>query len=98
MKDVDVVWIPGTDHAGIATQVVVEKKLYVEKKINRHDIGRKAFNDEVIKWKDKNISMIRNQLKNLGLTLDWNKETFTMDEVHIYYLNYFFLCNKMLNI
>lgn len=93
MKGVDVVWIPGTDHAGIATQVVVEKKLYVEKNINRHDIGRKAFNEEVIKWKDEKISIIKNQLKNLGLTLDWNKETFTMDEVHIYIFNYFICQN-----
>lgn len=81
MKDVDVVWIPGTDHAGIATQVVVEKKLYAEKNITRHDIGRKAFNEEVMKWKKDKITMIRNQLKNLGVTLDWNREFFTMDEV-----------------
>lgn len=95
MKGVDVVWIPGTDHAGIATQVVVEKKLHAEKNINRHDIGRKAFNEEVIKWKHEKMSIIRNQLKNLDVTLDWNKETFTMDEVHNFYIyqniNYFLI-------
>jgi valyl-tRNA synthetase len=47
-----VVWIPGYDHAGIATQVVVEKKLWNEKKMTRHDIGREAFLEEVFKWKD----------------------------------------------
>jgi len=81
MKGVDVVWIPGTDHAGIATQVVIEKKLRAERNVSRHDIGRKAFNEEVIRWKEEKISIIRNQLKNLGVTLDWNRETFTMDEV-----------------
>lgn len=85
MKGVDVVWIPGTDHAGIATQVVIEKKLYAERNINRHNIGKKAFNQEVIKWKEEKISVIRNQLKNLGVTLDWNRETFTMDEVITFY-------------
>lgn len=85
MSGVDVVWVPGTDHAGIATQVVVEKKLFAEKNINRHDIGRKAFNQEVIKWKESKISIIRNQLKNLGVTLDWNREIFTMDEVINFY-------------
>ncbi|XP_003240691.1 valine--tRNA ligase isoform X1 [Acyrthosiphon pisum] len=80
MSGVDVVWVPGTDHAGIATQVVVEKKLFAEKNVNRQNIGKKAFNQEVIKWKESKISIIRNQLKNLGVTLDWNRETFTMDE------------------
>jgi len=89
MSGVDVVWVPGTDHAGIATQVVVEKNLFAEKNINRHDIGRKAFNQEVIKWKESKISIIRNQLKNLGVTLDWKRETFTMDEVNTFYSNFF---------
>jgi len=91
MSGIDVVWVPGTDHAGIATQVVVEKKLFAEKNINRQDIGRKAFNQEVIKWKESKISIIRNQLKNLGVTLDWNREIFTMDEVVItFYVD--FIC------
>lgn len=90
MRGVDVVWIPGTDHAGIATQVVVEKKLLAEKNVNRQDIGRKAFNQEVLKWKESKISIIRNQLKNLGVSLDWNRETFTMDKVIIFYMD--FIC------
>lgn len=83
MKGVDVVWVPGTDHAGIATQIVVEKKLFAEKNINRKDIGKKAFNEEIMNWKEENISKIKNQLKNLGVTLDWDRETFTMDKVNI---------------
>lgn len=82
MRGVDVVWVPGTDHAGIATQVVVEKKLYAEKNVTRHDIGRNDFNKEIMKWKEKQMEVIKNQLKNLGVTLDWDRETFTMDEVH----------------
>lgn len=82
MKGFDVVWIPGTDHAGIATQVVVEKKIHAEKTLNRHDIGRKAFNEEVMKWKEEKILEIRKQLKNLGVKLDWDRETFTMDDVN----------------
>jgi len=89
MKGADVVWIPGTDHAGIATQVVVEKKLYAERNVGRHDVGRKGFDEEVMKWKEEKIAVIRNQLKRLGATLDWHKETFTMDEVivHTHILN-----------
>lgn len=94
MKDIDVVWVPGTDHAGIATQVVVEKKLYAEKNISRHDIGRKAFNEEVMKWKEEKITAIRNQLKCLGVTLDWDREFFTMDEV----ITFFKLLNYKYNI
>lgn len=89
MKGIDVVWVPGTDHAGIATQVVVEKKLYAEQNVSRHEIGRDAFNKEVIKWKEKKISTIRNQLKNLGVTLNWNREIFTMDEVLVSFSNVF---------
>lgn len=86
MKGVDVVWIPGTDHAGIATQVIVEKKLYAEKNLYRHDIGRKEFIEEVMKWKEEKCSTIRNQLKSLGVTLNWNREIFTMDKVNFLFL------------
>jgi valyl-tRNA synthetase len=84
MKGMDVVWVPGTDHAGIATQVVVEKKLYAEQNVSRHQIGREAFNKEVIKWKENKMSTIKNQLKNLGVTLDWDREIFTMDKVLLF--------------
>jgi len=87
MKGVNVVWVPGTDHAGIATQVVVEKQLYAKKNQKRYDVGRKVFNEEVSKWKQENISKIRDQLKSLGVTLDWNREIFTMDKVNKYILS-----------
>jgi len=73
-------WIPGTDHAGIATQVVVEKKLQRERGITRHDLGRENFVAEVWKWKDQYGNQIKNQLKRLGSSLDWSREAFTMDD------------------
>jgi valyl-tRNA synthetase len=76
-----VVWIPGMDHAGIATQVVVEKKLWQEQKLTRHDIGRDSFVKEVWKWKEEKGNVIVEQLKRLGLSLDWSRGIFTMDPV-----------------
>ncbi|CAD7082003.1 unnamed protein product [Hermetia illucens] len=75
-----VTWVPGTDHAGIATQVVVEKKLFKEKQQTRHQIGRTAFLEEVAKWKNEKENNITHELKRLGCSLDWEKEYFTMDE------------------
>ena len=72
--------VSGTDHAGIATQVVVEKKLLKEKKLTRHDLGREQFVSEVWKWKNEYGSRIVKQLKRLGSSLDWDREVFTMDE------------------
>ncbi len=72
-------WLPGTDHAGIATQNVVEKKLAKEGR-KRQDLGREAFVDEVWKWKHEHGSTIINQLKKLGASCDWERERFTMDE------------------
>jgi hypothetical protein len=69
------------DHAGIATQVVVEKKLWQEQKLTRHDIGRDRFVEEVWKWKEEKAKLIAGQLRRLGLSLDWSKEMFTMDPV-----------------
>eukprot|EP00047_Mylnosiga_fluctuans_P003446 m.229126 g.229126 ORF g.229126 m.229126 type:complete len:1061 (-) comp11860_c0_seq1:43-3225(-) len=71
-------WNPGCDHAGIATQMVVEKKLAREKKPSRHEMGREAFLAEVWKWKDQNGARIYEQLKGLGASLDWDREAFTM--------------------
>jgi len=79
MQGFDTLWIPGTDHAGIATQNVVERKLAREGK-TRHDLGREAFVAEVWKWKDQYGSEIINQLKTLGASCDWSRERFTMDE------------------
>jgi valyl-tRNA synthetase len=75
----EALWMPGTDHAGIATQNVVERKLAKEKK-TRHDLGREAFIEEVWKWKAEHHATISNQLKKLGSSCDWDRERFTMDE------------------
>jgi len=75
----NVLWMPGTDHAGIATQNVVEKKLAGEGR-NRHQLGRKKFVEAVWKWRKEYGSAIINQLKRLGASCDWNRERFTMDE------------------
>ncbi len=75
----EVMWMPGTDHAGIATQNVVERRLASEGK-NRHDLGREAFLQEVWRWKEEHHATITNQLKKLGSSCDWDRERFTMDE------------------
>ncbi len=72
-------WQCGTDHAGIATQMVVERRLSAQGK-NRHDIGRKAFTDEVWQWKEQSGGNIRQQMQRLGASVDWDNERFTMDE------------------
>jgi valyl-tRNA synthetase len=79
MKGYNVLWQPGTDHAGIATQNVVEKDL-ARRGLDRHQIGREAFIEEVWEWKKKYGGMILNQLKRLGCSCDWSRERFTMDE------------------
>ena len=79
MKGRDTLWVPGVDHAGIATQNVVEKKLAKEKK-TRWDLGREAFLQEVWKWKNEHGSTITRQLRRLGASCDWSRERFTMDE------------------
>lgn len=75
----EVLWIPGTDHAGIATQVVVEKKLKLEEGVSRHDVGREKFVERVWRWKEKHGGIIINQLKKLGCSCDWSRERFTLD-------------------
>ena len=80
MRGRDVLWLPGTDHAGIATQVVVEKKLMREQHKSRHDLGRDAFIDEVWKWKHANGNRINQQIRRLGASVDWSREAFTMDD------------------
>ncbi|XP_049545988.1 valine--tRNA ligase [Anopheles darlingi] len=73
-------WIPGMDHAGIATQVVVEKRIRKERNMTRHELGRERFLEEVWRWKHEKEARIRTALKQLGSTMDWNREYFTMDE------------------
>jgi valyl-tRNA synthetase len=80
MRGKDVLWQPGTDHAGIATQMVVERKLAGENKTDRRTMGREAFVAEVWKWKEESGGTIVNQLKRLGASCDWSRERFTMDE------------------
>ena len=79
MSGYEVLWVPGTDHAGIATQTVVEKKLARERGITRHDIGREKFLEEVYKWVDEYGGRICTQLRRLGSSLDWGRQRFTMD-------------------
>ncbi len=73
-------WVPGTDHAGIATQIKVEEALRKEEGLSRHDLGREAFTERVWDWKHKYGHRIVEQLKALGSSCDWSRERFTMDE------------------
>ncbi|XP_076436841.1 valine--tRNA ligase-like [Babylonia areolata] len=79
MKGRIALWNPGCDHAGIATQVVVEKKLWREQKKSRHDLGRDKFVEEIWKWKEEKGDRIYTQLKRLGGSFDWDRACFTMD-------------------
>uniref|UniRef100_A0A673CC42 Valine--tRNA ligase n=1 Tax=Sphaeramia orbicularis TaxID=375764 RepID=A0A673CC42_9TELE len=79
MQGETTLWNPGCDHAGIATQVVVEKKLMRERGMSRHDLGRENFIQEVWKWKNEKGDRIYHQLKKLGSSLDWERACFTMD-------------------
>ena len=79
MQGFDVLWQPGTDHAGIATQMVVEREL-AKSNLTRHSLGREKFVEKVWEWKEKSGGEITNQLKALGTSPDWEKERFTMDE------------------
>ncbi len=79
MQGYNTLWMPGTDHAGIATQNVVERKM-VKKGTNRHELGREKFIEEVWKWKKEYGSEILKQLRKLGSSCDWERERFTMDE------------------
>lgn len=79
MEGKDVLWLPGTDHAGIATQAKVEQQLRKEEKKTRHDLGREAFLEKVWEWKEKHGGIIIQQLKRMGCSCDWSRERFTMD-------------------
>ena len=74
-------WMPGTDHAGIATQAVVERRMLEEEKLTRHDIGREALVERIWKWKNEYEGRILNQLKQIGSSCDWRRVRFTLDEV-----------------
>ena len=79
MRGFNTAWIPGTDHAGIATQIVVERQLDAQK-ISRHDLGRAKFVEKVWEWKEQSGSTITGQMRRMGTSPDWKREYFTMDE------------------
>ena len=80
MRGRDVLWQPGTDHAGIATQMVVERQLAEQGKESRRDMGREKFLERVWQWKEESGSTITRQLRRLGASCDWSRERFTMDD------------------
>ncbi|MFA6729889.1 MAG: valine--tRNA ligase [Eubacteriales bacterium] len=80
MQGYKTLWIPGTDHAGIATQIKVEEHIRLTENKSRHDLGREEFLSRVWEWKEKYGSRITGQLKKLGSSCDWSRERFTMDE------------------
>jgi valyl-tRNA synthetase len=79
MRGFNTLWVPGTDHAGIATQIVVERQLQ-EQKVSRHDLGRKNFVAKVWEWKEKSGSTITQQMRRMGDSVSWSHEYFTMDD------------------
>ncbi|MEE0867795.1 MAG: valine--tRNA ligase [Clostridia bacterium] len=107
MQGYSALWIPGTDHAGIATQIKVEENLRVNEGITRYDLGREKFLERVWDWKNKFGDRIINQLKKLGCSCDWERERFTMDEgcskavrevfVNLYQKGLIYRGNKIIN-
>jgi len=79
MSGKNTLWVPGTDHAGIATQIVVERQLDAQK-VSRHDLGREKFLEKVWEWKETSGNTITRQIRRLGASIDWGKEYFTMDK------------------
>ncbi len=80
MRGKNVLWQPGMDHAGIATQMVVERQLMERQEPNRHEMGREKFVERIWQWKEESGGLIFNQLRRLGASCDWSRERFTMDE------------------
>ena len=80
MQGYSTLWVPGTDHAGIATQIKVEERLRVDEGLSRYDLGRDKFLERVWAWKDSYEARITGQLKKLGASCDWSRQRFTMDE------------------
>ncbi|MCX7408542.1 MAG: valine--tRNA ligase [Planctomycetales bacterium] len=81
MQGYEALWMPGTDHAGIATQAMVEKRMLAEEGLTRRDIGREALIERIWKWKDEYEARILSQLKRIGASCDWRRVRFTLDEV-----------------
>ena len=80
MQGYDALWVPGVDHAGIATQIKVEEELRTKEGLSRYDLGREKFLERVWDWKHQYGNRIISQLKKLGSSCDWSRERFTMDE------------------
>jgi valyl-tRNA synthetase len=80
MQGYNTLWMPGTDHAGIATQAVVERRLFEEEKKTRHDLGREGLVERIWKWKDQYEKRILSQLKAMGCSCDWERTRFTLDD------------------
>ena len=80
MQGFNTLWMPGTDHAGIATQAVVERRLLEEEKMTRHDLGREGLVERIWEWKDQYEARILGQLKQLGCSCDWQRTRFTLDD------------------
>ena len=80
MQGFNVLWMPGTDHAGIATQAVVERRLLEEEKLSRHDLGREKLVERIWQWKEQYEKRILGQLKQLGASCDWERTRFTLDD------------------
>ncbi|MGL6197067.1 MAG: class I tRNA ligase family protein, partial [Thermoguttaceae bacterium] len=90
MQGFESLWIPGVDHAGIATQAVVERQLFEEEKKTRHDIGREALVKRIWTWKDQYQARIIRQLKEMGCSCDWQRTRFTLDEMCAKAVRHFF--------
>ncbi len=107
MQGYSALWVPGTDHAGIATQIKVEENLRVNEGLTRYDLGREKFLERVWDWKNQYGDRIINQLKKLGCSCDWDRERFTMDEgcskavrevfVNLYEKGLIYKGNKIIN-
>jgi len=91
MNNKEVLWQPGTDHAGIATQKIVESNLKKNKKLSKNELGKKIFLEEIWKWKEESGKKIVNQIKRLGASPDWNRERFTLDKDMCNSVNHVFL-------
>src|SRR5213083_2351201 len=83
MQGFEVLWLPGTDHAGIGTQTAVEKHIRRTEKKTRHDLGREEFLRRVLEWQDKHGGIIIEQLKRLGCSCDWSRERYTFDDAYV---------------
>jgi valyl-tRNA synthetase len=83
MQGFEVLWLPGTDHAGIATQTAVEKWLRKNEGLTRHDLGREEFLRQMVNWQDKHGGIIIEQLKRLGCSCDWSRQRYTLDDDYV---------------